>query len=350
MSDSRGSNNGVNEPLLSAFIEHILKKHKDAKFVLFPGDMVGGSSSNPDETLMQLRNWKNIMAPIYRNPNMDDPKVYVTVGNHESYNSYDEVNFKEQFSYLPKNGPEDEKGVTYSFDYNDAHFVFINSVRWDYGDPEKTTDDKKDWCYIKHLDWLSNDLKEARERGSKWVFVLSHEPAFPIGGHLRDCLPNLRGNLTLPLDSVRQWYLDERDKFWEILVEQNVTAYICGHEHLYGRQTIDGVYQIVTGSAGAPLYNFNPKYRKDNDNTSGFEMSYNEALPYYEVLNYNYGPGKNSQYSNDFVGYRAFNYAVFDVKDDEVDVKVFGVYPKEDNNTELESDIQILDTFKIEKN
>ena len=77
-------------------------------------------------------------------------------------------------------------------------------------------------------------------------------------------------------------------------------------------------------------------------------MSYNKALPYYEVLRYNFGPGKNSQYSKDFVGYRAFNYAVFDVKDYEVIVKVFGAYPKEDNNTELGSEIIVLDTFKIE--
>ena len=131
-------------------------------------------------------------------------------------------------------------------------------------------------------------------------------------------------------------------------VENKVTAYICGHEHLYGRQSVEGVYQIVTGSAGAPIYNFNPTYSEDNDNASGFELSYNDALPYYEVLNYNYGQGKNSQRSDDFVGYRAFTYTAFDVKDDKVVVNVYGAFPKEENNSEMGSEINRIDTFVIE--
>jgi len=35
------------------------------------------------------------------------------------------------------------------------------------------------------------------------IFVLGHEMPFPIGGHLRDGLPNLGLKLTLPLDSTR---------------------------------------------------------------------------------------------------------------------------------------------------
>ena len=348
MTDSRGAYNGVNEPVLSAFIQHILKEQTEAKFVLFPGDMVNGSKTDPAQTVRQLEHWKNVMAPVYNNPLMVEPRVYVTVGNHEINHRYDEDNFRKQFSYVPQNGPEDEKGLTYSFDYNKAHFVFITCNRWYYGKLNDTTDDRRDWRYIKHLDWLSNDLKEARERGSKWIFVLSHEPAFPIGGHLRDCLPNLGGNLTLPLSIIRLWYLNQRGMFWDILVENNVTAYICGHEHLYGRQTVEGVYQIVTGSAGAPLYNFNPTYSNDNDNASSFEMSYNDAIPYYEVLNYNYGQCKNSQRSDDFVGFRAFNYIVFDVKDDKVVVNVYGAFPKEENNSEMGGEINMIDTFMIE--
>ncbi len=127
----------------------------------------------------------------------------------------------------------------------------------------------------------------------------------------------------------------------------NAAAHICGHEHTYGRQEVNGVFQVLNGSAGAPLYNFNPR-PEDDTKAKRFEMSYADAVPYYKVLDYNYGPGENSQKSNNFVGYRAFNYSVYEVFDDKVVVKHMGL-PKEGSNTELGSDIELIDEFVIEK-
>ncbi len=350
MSDSRGSYNGVNEPVLSALVTYMLQNHSDAKFLLFPGDMVNGSKTNPDETYNQLLNWKRIMSPVYNNPNMIWPKVWVTVGNHEVQHFKDEENFRALFPDVFMNGPNDEKGLSYFFDYNQTTFVFVTSDRWYYGDPDDTTDDRRDWHYIKHLDWLEETLKAARDRGNKYIFVMSHEPAFPIGGHLRDALPNLGMNLTLPLDSTRLWYLNQRDEFWRILKEYNVNAYICGHEHIYGRQTVNGVYQIVAGSCGAPLYHFNSLYG-DNPEVKkpGQEMTYDESIPYYEVLNYNYGAEGNAQASWDFEGYRAFEYVVFNVNENSVKVETYGAFPKEGTNNEIGSEIELIDEFVIER-
>ncbi len=349
MSDSRGPYNGVNDPVLSAMIEHLIKTQPDVKFVVFAGDMVNGHKDDPDRTVRELLHWREVMAPIYNNPNMIEPKIWPVIGNHEVQHPDDRDNFRKVFPETLMNGPDEDKGLSYSFDYNNSHFCMINTDNWYYGDPLDSTDDRIDWHYIKHMDWLETDIKEAYERGVEHIFTFSHEMPFPMGGHLRDGLPNLRRNFTLPLDSTRQWYLERRDRFWDMMKEYNADAHICGHEHSYGRQSIDDVYQIITGSVGAPLYYHNPKYDDDEIPEEEFEMPYRDAIKFYEVLNYNYGAGQNSQRSKDFVGYRAFNYCVFDVQKDFITVETYGSFPKENSYNEMGTEIKLIDKFVIRK-
>ena len=260
MSDSRGKYTGVNDSVLSKIVNHLVENQKDVKFLFFMGDMVDGSKTNPKQTKKELTHWKEVMAPIYNNPNMIWPYLWPTVGNHEIQNAGDEETFREIFKDVFSNGPQDEKGLTYSFDFDNVHFVSIDTDRWYYGDLNDSTDDKRDWHYIKHLDWLESDLKAARERGVKHIFVFAHEMPYPIGGHLRDGLPYLGINYSGVLDSTRTWYLNQRQKYLDLLVKYKVAAHICGHEHIYGRQSVNGVWQILAGSTGAPLYNFNPTF------------------------------------------------------------------------------------------
>ena len=348
MSDSRGDYAGVNQPVLSALINHLVKVNPDTKFLVFPGDLVSGNKHSADTTKKQLEYWKKTMAPIYTDSNMVWPKIWVSDGNHEIQNSKDEGLFKEEFQNVFMNGPDDEKGLTYSFDYDKVHFVFITTNRWNYSEADEGGN--SDWHYVKHLDWLNNDLKSAIKRGDKYLFVMSHETAFPIGGHLKDGLPNLGNHLTLPLDSTRKWYLIQRDKFWKILSENKVTAYICGHEHLYARESVNGVYQITSGSCGAPLYYFNPTSNDIKKKSFGWsEFNYQDAIPYYKALNYFYGPGEDSQASKDFFGKRAFVYVSLNVTPDFVYVNTYGSYPKINSDRIMGSKIQLLDTFKIKR-
>jgi len=351
MSDSRGPYNGVNDSVLSKLVNHILTNQHGVKFVVFAGDMVNGHEHDPARTFSELMHWKDVMGPIYENENFVWPKVWPVVGNHEIRNGKDEDNFRRAFPDVFGNGPDDEKGLSYSFDFGNSHFVVVNTDRWYYGDPEDTTDDRRDWHYVKHLDWLEKDLAEAKKRNVKHIFVFSHEMGFPTGGHLHDGLPNLGRNFVPPLDSTRIWYLERRNKFWNLLKKYDVDAHICGHEHLYARQSVDGVYEIITGSAGAPLYEFNPRYREDPDTVyPGEEMSYEKAVNYYKVLKYNYGPGKNSQASENFFGLKAFNYTVYDVQDEYVLVETYGGFLKKGTSNVLGTGIKLIDKFYINKN
>lgn len=348
MSDSRGSDNGVNTPVLSTLINHMLETTPDIKFVVFAGDMVNGHRDDPDRTKRELLHWKEVMAPVYNAPNLVWPKIWPAVGNHEIRHRKDEDNFRDVFQDVYMNGPEEQKGLSYSFDFGNSHFCVMNTDAWYYGDLSDTTDDRPDWHHIKYIDWVENDLKAAKERGMKHIFTFSHEMPFPIGGHLRDGLPNLGRNFNGEIDSTRQWYLDRRDKFWNIMQKYDADAHICGHEHTYGRQEVNGVYQILNGSAGAPLYNFNPTPETDTS-LGWYEMSYEKSIPYYEVLEYQHGPGKNSQRSENFVGHKAFNYSIYEVTDEKVVVKTYGAFPKEGSSTEIGTAIELIDEFVIEK-
>ncbi len=203
MSDSRGSVNGVNESVLTKLVNHLVTNQQEAKFLFFIGDMVDGNVHDADITISQLQFWKETMSPIYNNPDMIWPYIWPIVGNHEVRRREDEDNFRRLFQDVFMNGPDDEVGLTYSFDYNNVHFAVVNTNRWYYGDLIDTTDDRRDWHYLKYIDWLEKDLSAAHQRNVNHIFVLGHEMPFPIGGHLRDGLPNLGLKLTLPLDSTR---------------------------------------------------------------------------------------------------------------------------------------------------
>ncbi len=350
MSDSRGKNNGVNDSVLTEIVNHIITTQPEVKFIVFAGDLVTGTEHEPEVTYRQLLHWKEVMAPIYNNPKMIWPKVWPIIGNHEARHPKDEENFNKAFPNVYSNGPEDEKGISYSFDFNNAHFTFVNTDRWYYGDPNDTTDDRRDWHYIKHIDWLENDLKAATERGVKHIFVVSHEMIYPTGGHLHDGLANLGRKFKGVIDSTRAWYLDRRQKVIDILKKYKVDAHICGHEHTYARQKVNGVFEIIAGSAGAHLYYPNPTYRADADSHYVWEeMSYTAAIPYYKTLNYFYGPGENSQASRNFVTKRAFNYSVFDVHEDTVFVETYGAFPEKENSTAMGTKIHLIDKFLIKK-
>jgi hypothetical protein len=79
------------------------------------------------------------------------------------------------------------------------------------------------------------------------MFVLGHSPAYAVvsddtkeNGYSIDTHPPLR------------------DIFWKSMVDNNVSAYFCGHAHLYVRGESRGVQQIVSGNAGAHAIPFDP--------------------------------------------------------------------------------------------
>jgi len=130
-------------------------------------------------------------------------------------------------------GPEPCSRTTYSFDYQNTHFVALN-VYCNEDAPWGIDGSITDVVY----GWLADDLAmTAKEH----IIVFGHEPAFPQPD-------SQTGDIRHLGDSLDQ-YPQARDRFWGLLQSHNVLAYIHGHTHGYSATKIDGVWQLDAGQA-----------------------------------------------------------------------------------------------------
>lgn len=180
---------------------------------------------------------------------------YTVVGNHElpgaGIESYPGSNMDWLRNYntggnsLPNIvnvGPPGCRETTYSFDYQNAHFVVLNEY-YDGSSDTGTDGDVVDALY----NWLADDLAATTKQH---IFVFGHEPAYPQ--------PDADNGRSRHIGDSLNKYPARRDRFWELLRDQGVVAYFCGHTHSYSAVRIDGVWQLDAahcrgaGDTGAP--------------------------------------------------------------------------------------------------
>ena len=190
---------------------------QDVDFIIVPGDF------DPiDETYTSYYFVHGYTVGPEHQPDRQD--IYFVLGNHDSPSS-GEVYFQFNIaSFYPTNGPASApEGTIFSFDRGNCHFVVTNQY-WNYASASGGYTQEQ-------LDWIEQDLGSSQK---PFKFVIGHEPAFPQFRHV--------GN---SLDADPQM----RDDFWQILSENGVTAFICGHTHYIYSDLVDGVYQLDTGEA-----------------------------------------------------------------------------------------------------
>ena len=177
-------------------------------FVLHTGDFVPGSS---DLTKLKRQYWefKKVMDRV-------DVPYYLALGNHEISGAEAHRLFR---SLLGK--------TYYSFDYGNSHFVALDAAMP--GDTHRINDVQ--------FAWLEKDLSAAKGK-SDHVFVMAHDPLYPVDGHIGGSLDK---------------YPDRRDKLATLLKKYGA-VYFTGHEHLFDHDVYNGVTQVITGGGGAGLY------------------------------------------------------------------------------------------------
>jgi hypothetical protein len=165
---------------------------------------------------------------------------YPVVGNHELPGAGSEASWGANLDWLlnydygdVNPGPTGCPTTTYSFDYGTAHFVVLNEYCDSPGDP-LTQGDVPDHLY----DWLANDLGGTAQ---EHVFVVGHEPAYPQ--------PDADNGRVHHLGDSLDQYPDSRDRFWTLLRDRGVAAYVCGHTHNYSAVNVGGVWQLDAGHA-----------------------------------------------------------------------------------------------------
>ncbi len=138
--------------------------------------------------------------------------LYPTFGNHE-YHASLYYNF---FTTPSGGGTGSEQW--YSFNFGNSHFISLDTEA-DYSPGSA------------QYNWLVRELQAVT---TDWLFVFTHYPAFSSGAHGGSA-------------SVRQWLVP-------LFEQYGVDMVFTGHDHLYERSFNNGIYYIVTGGGGAPLY------------------------------------------------------------------------------------------------
>lgn len=176
------------------------------------GDLVS-SCDGGGECEAKYNDWKSVLGSL-------GSKTYVTQGNHDrtGKDKADKV-WEKVFSYLPGNGPQGFVKFAYSFDFENSHFVVLDS------------DKPKEFLINEtQRSWLDKDLSSTSKEN---IFVFFHEPAYPTNSKIGE---GLDAN---PKD---------RDALWNILTSHKVKAVFSGHEHIQSRRKVNGLYQFVFGN------------------------------------------------------------------------------------------------------
>jgi Calcineurin-like phosphoesterase len=236
--------NGVSTLAVGTIANDIVMQGVD--FVLFPGDMVTGETNDTVALSSMLDTWVAAMAPVY---NSGIP-VYVTRGNHE-YNPGDKgaanpldpsrQTYLEHFSYLPDNGPQGEKGLTWSITHKNVKIIGFDQYAGRTASYDNTLYAPGSNKGQAMSSWV---LDEINSSNAPLNFVIAHEQIWPSMSH-PDCLAN---------DP------DSRDALVHALATHN-GAYLAGHDHMYVRGYVsntqgDRASAFVVGTAGGGNYDF----------------------------------------------------------------------------------------------
>jgi len=167
-------------------------------FVINVGDTIQGTEDQTAEA--QWKEMRGFLARYKRYP------FYFVAGNHDIWSDYSRKLFERETGRPP----------TYSFDYQNAHFVVLDNSR----SLELAAD---------QLRFLEDDLKKNRTRDPK--FVLFHQPFWIFPVKLKSRSFDLH----------------------RLAREYGVDYVISGHGHQFVRLELDGVAYVEVGSSGANI-------------------------------------------------------------------------------------------------
>lgn len=137
-------------------------------------------------------------------------EFYPALGNHEHNSPLYFDNFD-----LPNN----ERW--YFVERNNTHFIVLDS---NYGISKDS----------EQYRWLEADLKSISDK-IRFVVVIFHHPPVSTGSHRED-------------------EMGLKETILPLFEEYGVDMVFCGHNHCYERSLYNGIYYVVTGGGGAPLY------------------------------------------------------------------------------------------------
>lgn len=209
----------LHERTFASVNDVVRRLHPAPEFILFPGDEIIGLTADADALRAQWRHWFEVeMSWLDRRV----VPLWHTTGNHTTYDEMSEAVFREVLQ-LPRNGPPGQEGLSYWVRCGDLLMVFVHTLWSGLGGEGHV-----------ETDWLQAVL--AQHNDARHKLVLGHHPVYPINGY--------SGSYR------REIGHEYRERFWDILVRADVTAYLCSHILAFDVQVHRGVLQVCTAGAG----------------------------------------------------------------------------------------------------
>ncbi len=255
---------GFNEEVVGRLFSIIRDKRPDA--VIFTGNMVLGLDRNlPKEEVPMTfkarvsRTWDvgseedvwphegfqynsnafqkqlNAFLHIKESRLGNEIPFYPIIGMHEAFGPDSSKQFISAFK-LKSVAKESVSPLSYTFTINNSLFILFSNAKFN----EHTQSTLMHSINRELLDWLNQILVSQRKKYD-FAFVIGNEPAFSTTASI---------GLFQGLDKDP----DSRNRFWKILLDNQVTAYFCSKEHLYDRTNRYGIWQIISGGGGAAFY------------------------------------------------------------------------------------------------
>lgn len=190
------------------------------EFIIFPGNEVIGLT--PDEHELREQ-WKHFFEVEMAWLDRAQPPMYHSTGNHTTYDKMSERVFADIISHLPRNGPDDQQGLSYFVRDGDLLFVFVHTLWSELGGEGHL-----------EFEWLSQTLESNAD--ARWKFVVGHHPAFTVNGFAGTYQRNIGDEYVVG--------------FWNILIDNSVVAYLRSHILAFDVQCHRGILQITSAGAG----------------------------------------------------------------------------------------------------
>ncbi len=135
---------------------------KDLAFMIHVGDLIDESA--------KFNQWNDVLSTIGQHENIASTDLVAALGNHEYMGDADGHLAKSIFN-APENGPDVDKGGTYSVDYNNIHISVLGY-----------TDDRK--ILDQQLEWLKQDMNKSKQ---PWKILVAHKPPYYHESIWRQC-------------------------------------------------------------------------------------------------------------------------------------------------------------------
>ncbi|AYW49801.1 serine/threonine protein phosphatase [Tetragenococcus halophilus] len=341
-------------------IKQALETAGDANFVLHTGDIVEIAEVEDE--------WQDIYGKSEEFW-MKQPLAMVP-GNHDEYalNEDDDLltEIYNQHVNVPAENNAKDGGSYYSYDYNGVHFVVANT-----NDNKKSKDNPEEKALgKKQMDWIEKDIKEARSNGTNWVVMTYHKPLFSRSYH------------SLEDEDVQA----VREEFMEQIDELDVDLALQGHDHVSSRteplnylptnesfsnakideadkikkegteyyQSPEGTVFVLPNNGGTKAYD--DIYSKGVQHVHSVRpeldwLTQNDIDYWNSLFAYGTQPQNSTEFDDSHENARdssTQNFAVYDVKNDELGVKIYqinGDLAKDENR-----EVELVHEFGIDKN